>query len=83
MSPLPDSWTGSSDLSLREPFASEWNRYTSALKSAAVSLTADPDVLLWAGDDASGSITVKNIYAALQHQFNSEVDIPWIQQLWN
>jgi hypothetical protein len=82
-SPLSDAWTGSRDLCLREPLASEWNRFTSTLKSAMISLNADPDALLWAGGDASGSITVKNIYAALQHQLISEVDIPWIQHLWN
>jgi hypothetical protein len=38
---------------------------------------------LWAGGDATGSITVKNIYAALQQQLNSGVEIPWIQQIWN
>nr|KUM45132.1 hypothetical protein ABT39_MTgene3632 [Picea glauca] len=82
-SPLPDTWTGNNDLSLRELIATEWNRYTYALKSVGVALTVDPDVLLWADGDATGSIIVKNIYAALQQQHNSGVEIPWIQQLWN
>lgn len=80
-SPLPDDWMTSRDLSLREPLAAEWNRFISALKSTRILLTVDPDVLLWAGGDATGSITVKNLYAALQHQLISEVELPWIQQL--
>jgi hypothetical protein len=35
------------------------------------------------GGDATGSITVKNIYAALLQQLNLGDEISWIQQIWN
>jgi hypothetical protein len=38
---------------------------------------------VWAGGDATGAITVKNLYTALQFQLISDVDKPWIKQLWN
>jgi hypothetical protein len=48
--------------------ASEWIGFVTALKRAGITLRAEPDLLLWAGGDESGLITVKNIYLALQKQ---------------
>jgi hypothetical protein len=59
---LLDDWLDSAYLSLDGPLALEWSRYTSALKGAGITLTDQPDLLLWAGGDATGSLTVKNIY---------------------
>jgi hypothetical protein len=53
-SSLPDVWLSSGDLLLSEPLTSEWNRFTSALKGAGISLRAETDVLLWGGGDGSG-----------------------------
>jgi len=82
-SPLPDAWLTSSDLTLRELIATEWTHFTTALKSAGISLTVELDTLVWAGGDTSGAILVKNLYAALQFQHIADVDKPWIKQLWN
>jgi ribonuclease HI len=80
--PLPDSWLGSDDLFLEGPIATEWNHYISALKSAGVSLSNQPDSLLWAGGDATGSISVKNLYAALLQQLILGADNSWFLQIW-
>jgi len=61
---LLDDWLDSASLSLEDPLAIEWSRYTSALKGAGITLTDQPDILLWGGGDATGSLTVKNIYNA-------------------
>jgi ribonuclease HI len=80
--PLPDAWKNCSELSLCDPLASEWTRYTTSLKSAGISLSADPDGLVWAGGDATGVISVKNIYKAILSQHLSANELPWINQLW-
>jgi len=52
--PLPDVWMTNNDLLLSEPLASEWFRFTTALKSAEITLRVEPDVLLWAGGEKEG-----------------------------
>jgi hypothetical protein len=74
---------GSGDLLLSDPSATEWNLYITALKSVGVSLSTEQDSLLWAGGDATGIISVKNLYAALLNQLNFGVDHSWFFQLWN
>jgi hypothetical protein len=64
---LLDDWLDSGSLSLEGSLAIEWSRYTSALKGSGISLSDKPDILLWAGGDATGSITVKNLYTAYLH----------------
>jgi hypothetical protein len=70
-------------LSLDGLQACEWNSYTSALKRSGITLSDNPDMLLWAGGDSTGSITVKNLYSALLHQLSFEVDSSWIRQIWH
>jgi hypothetical protein len=41
--------------------------FTTSLRSVGISLKNEPDLLLWAGGDAFGVLTVKNIYIALLH----------------
>jgi hypothetical protein len=79
---LPDVWLSSSDLLLSEPLTTEWNRFTSALKGAGISLKAEPDVLSWAGGDGSGLISAKNLYNALQNRFYTVPCLPWTNKLW-
>ena len=70
------------DLLLSEPLASEWIRFSTAMKSVGITLRAEPDVLLWAGGDESRLITVKNLYIALQKQHFSDPVLSWIHKLW-
>lgn len=63
--------------------ATEWDLYTSALNRAGVSLSINPDCLLWAGGDASGSWSVKNIYSAILQQQRLVDDGSWLRQIWH
>jgi hypothetical protein len=63
--------------------ATEWKRYTTALKRAGISLSDSPDLLIWAGGDASGTCSVKNLYAALLHQQHLIADRSWLRQIWD
>jgi ribonuclease HI len=80
---IPDFWLGCTELSLSGREAMEWNRFTSELKNAGISLVVEPDSLMWAGGDASGIISVKNIYIALINQQVLNSDFSWFFQLWN
>jgi hypothetical protein len=80
---FPNRWMGSGELSLSDQCAVEWASFTSALRCAGISLSDEPDVLIWAGGDATGHITVKNIYHALQLQLNICPDFSWTFQIWN
>jgi hypothetical protein len=60
----------------------EWDHYTSALKEAGVSLSPCPDTLSWAGGDATGNITVKNLYNALLNQRYFVLDSSWFSLIW-
>jgi hypothetical protein len=62
--------------------ASKWDTFTSALRSVGISLTSDSDTIIWAGGDASGVISVKNIYTALLQQLNLGADLLWLHRLW-
>jgi hypothetical protein len=79
---LPDSWMNSDDLLLCNPIATEWDHYVSALKGAGVTLSSSPDSLLWAGGDATGSLSVKNLYIALHNQRFEAVDNSWFSLIW-
>jgi hypothetical protein len=81
--PLPDTWFNSSQLNLGGVDASTWDDFTQALRSAGISLSDTSDTLIWAGGDATGSTTVKNIYLALLQQLNYQVDLKWFQRMWN
>lgn len=78
----PDNWLRSSELNLDGRWALEWNRFSTALKSAGISLTTAPDSLLWTGGDASGLLTVKNLYEALFSHYQPELLSTWFQQIW-
>jgi hypothetical protein len=60
--PIPDSWLDSGHLGLEGSIATEWSSYTTTLKRAGIYLTDKQDLLLWAGGDATGSCSVKNIF---------------------
>jgi ribonuclease HI len=79
---LPDSWLDCGDLSFSGQRAAEWSCFTLALRSAGITLTDLPDTLLWAGGDASGIISVKNLYTTLLSQNFYCVDSSWFFQIW-
>jgi hypothetical protein len=79
---LPDSWLGATELALSGREAVEWDRFTSALKTTGITLNDNPDALRWVGGDATGIISVKNIYIALLSQQGHEPDSSWFTQLW-
>jgi hypothetical protein len=79
---LPDRWMGCSDLVLVGSWAAEWTCYIAAIRGAGISLSTEPDTLIWAGGDASGTLTVKNLYAAIQTQSIHSIDTSWFFQLW-
>jgi ribonuclease HI len=81
--PLPDTWFNSNQLNIGGVDASTWDDFTQALRSAGISLSNNPDTLIWAGGDATGSTTVKNIYLALIQQLNYQEDLKWFQRMWN
>jgi len=80
---LPDIWLDSGLLQLSYQKALEWDHYTSALKEAGVSLTHGPDTLSWAGGDATGIITVKNLYNAIINQRYFILDGSWLFHIWH
>jgi hypothetical protein len=69
-------------LNLSGQDATDWDSYTVALRSVGISLNDEPDSLLWAGGDATGVISVKNIYTALLHPLDFGVDSTWLHRLW-
>jgi hypothetical protein len=79
---LLEDWLDSDSLLLEGTLALEWMHYTSALKGAGITLTTEPDLLLWAGGDATGSVTVKNLYAAYLKQLGDETDRSWFRLIW-
>jgi hypothetical protein len=79
---LPDNWKGVRDLSFIGWRAIAWNHYTAELKCAGISLKEEPDSLVWAGGDASGIPSVKNIFDALLSLKNLVPDLSWRQQVW-
>jgi hypothetical protein len=70
-------------LGLNGTLAEEWNNFTKGLTTAGVYLGEENDKLLWAGGDASGKITVKNIYLALVSTQNFQSAPKWIQKIWS
>jgi ribonuclease HI len=60
----------------------EWDSFTAALKCAGISLTDAQDSLIWAGGDASGIVSVKNIYAALLPALDVDANPSWLFQMW-
>jgi ribonuclease HI len=79
---LPDNWKGARDLSFFGWRAIAWEHYTTELKCAGISLREEPDSLVWAGGDASGIPSVKNIFSALLSFKNLVPDLSWRQQVW-
>jgi ribonuclease HI len=82
VTPLPDIWLNSGQLNLGGDAASDWDAFTQALRSAGISLSTTSDSIIWAGGDATGVTTVKNIYTALLQQLNFHADLRWFQRLW-
>lgn len=79
---LPDCWLERNDLLLDGLLATECNCYTTALKRAGISLIDSSDSLLWAGGDASGTVSVKNLYVALINQQQLITDLSWKRRIW-
>ena len=50
--------------------AAEWDHFRRALQALSVSLSENEDELLWIGGDSSGSLSKKNVYAALISTLN-------------
>jgi hypothetical protein len=83
VSDFSDIWLCSLSLGLNGTLAEEWNNFTKGLSTAGVYLGEENDTLLWAGGDASGKITVKNIYLALVSTLNYQPAPKWIQKIWS
>jgi hypothetical protein len=79
---LPNRWLNSEYLNLFNQSAIEWDIYASALKEAGITLSQGPDTLRWAGGDATGNLSVKNIYQALMNQRFSVLDYSWFSLIW-
>jgi hypothetical protein len=69
-------------LNLCGEVAAEWLCYTTALRTAGISLNENSDELRWTGGDATGIISVKNLYNALIAQQAQEPDLSWFTRLW-
>jgi ribonuclease HI len=82
VSPFPDRWLHSRDFPLFGSMAREWDSFSAALKQAGISLTEARDALIWAGGDATGRVTVKNIYVALLPAQDVAALPPWLFQMW-
>jgi hypothetical protein len=79
---FPNNWMGSGDLSLSGQIAIEWEFFTTALRSAGVSLTDGPDVLFGLGGmprAASQSKTFIRPPSSAKHW----PDFSWTFQIWN
>jgi hypothetical protein len=72
--PLLDKWLRNDCLNLSGEVATEWDTYSSALRSVGISLISEPDSLLWVGGDALGVLSVKNIYIALLHPLDFRIN---------
>jgi hypothetical protein len=79
---LAEKWLNNADLRLSGTLASEWDCFVKELMGVGVSLFDFNDTLLWTGGDATGKISVKNIYSALI----STQDLPkwrgWKVSIW-
>jgi hypothetical protein len=53
-----------------------------SLNAAGVSLQGSEDILFWTGGDASGIVSVKNIYNAILSTLNLPVQIGWKLSFW-
>jgi hypothetical protein len=82
VSPLLDRWLHSRDFPLIGSMAREWDSFLAALKQAGISLTEARDALIWARGDATGRVTVKNIYVALLPTQDVAALPPWLFQMW-
>jgi hypothetical protein len=80
--PLLDNWLGSGELNLSGQNATDWDSFMVSLRSTNISLNDEPDSLLWAGGDAIGFITVKNLYTSLLQLLDLGVDKSWLHRLW-
>jgi hypothetical protein len=79
---LCPNWLTSVDLELEGHLALEWTSFRCALIYNGVQLVTRPDELRWTGGDASGLITVKNIYEATEKRKRSYVIGGWWKSLW-
>jgi len=69
-------------LALDGPLALEIDSFTAALKCSGLSLTGGRDTLTWVGGDGSGSVTAKNVYAALHTDRETVVQPSWLTRIW-
>jgi hypothetical protein len=80
--PLPNKWLSSGHLNLSGEATTDWDTFSSALRSAGISLNSESDTIFWAGGDASGVLTVKKLYTALLQQLDFGIDNLWFHRLW-
>jgi hypothetical protein len=80
--PFPDRWITCEMLGITRATASEWELFVSSLKCVGIYLSEDSDSIMWMGGDASGIISVKNLYTTLLQPFEFSSDNDWIYKLW-
>ena len=69
-------------MDLTGDLAVEWDHFGRALQASGVSLSENEDELLWIGGDSSGSLSKKNVYAALISTLNQLTLTGWRNRLW-
>jgi hypothetical protein len=75
-------WHTSEDLGLGGRLAFEWTCFRKDIILNGILLSRRPDELRWSGGNASGVITVKNLYEATEKRKQSCVVKGWRRNLW-
>jgi hypothetical protein len=79
---LLSTWINILDMDLTGDLAAEWDHFGRALQASGVSLSENEDEILWIGGDSSGSLSKKNVYAALISTLNQLMLTGWRNRLW-
>jgi hypothetical protein len=77
------NWLSSEELGLVDCLAAEWKLFRRALINAGILLNEKSDELTWLGGDASGKISVKNDFVAVEKRRWNYVIGGWRKELWS
>jgi hypothetical protein len=80
---IGSNWRSSDDMELEGCLAYEWKIFCRALINTGVQLVEKPDVLIWTRGDASGHISVKNVYVATKKKKWNFVIGGWRKAMWS